>query len=98
MEEFHADILLLFLTYREYASDMLNVIYSILQYVLNMGQPYCNILQYVFCHIVSPLFSILLTWDINILAAFYFLAVIALNLGQSKILSLGKELIECMHA
>ena len=21
----------------------------------NMGQPYCNVLQYAFCHIVSPL-------------------------------------------
>ena len=20
----------------------------------NMGQPYCNVLQYTFCHIVSP--------------------------------------------
>ena len=34
-------------------SDMQNVIYSILQYVLQYGSA---ILQYAFCRIVSPLF------------------------------------------
>ena len=63
MEEFQADILVFFITSSAYATVIITTSGQIckMSYTAycntycNMGQPYCNILQYAFCRIVSPL-------------------------------------------
>ena len=63
MEEFQADVLLSFITSWAYitvkkttSGQICKMSYTACcNTYCNMGQPYCNILQYAFCHIVSPL-------------------------------------------
>ena len=65
MEEFQADILVFFITSWRYATVKMTTSGQIckMSYTAycnmycNMGQPYCNILQYAFCRIVSALLS-----------------------------------------